>query len=54
MLNQNGKMEGCKKPNGDTLASNSVQTLAVGTNEKLPESKYRTETAENKPGITSC
>ncbi|PHM60551.1 hypothetical protein Xsto_03888 [Xenorhabdus stockiae] len=45
---------GRKKPNSETLASTTVQALAVGTNGQLPEQNYCTGTQKNKQGVTSC
>ncbi|OTA13990.1 hypothetical protein Xvie_04087 [Xenorhabdus vietnamensis] len=57
MLNQNGSVGGCKKPNSQPLVSTTVQALAIGirvSGARLPAAKYLTEIQENKQGVKGC
>ncbi|MDE9484094.1 hypothetical protein [Xenorhabdus bovienii] len=55
MLTEKGNVRGCKKPSGNTWEGKSVSALATGiTGARLPETKYRTVTIENKQGVKRC
>ncbi len=54
MLNQNGNVRGCKKPNSNTLVETANSALAIGNTDAVTETKYRTETQENKQGAEKC
>ncbi|MBD2786432.1 hypothetical protein ID858_17260 [Xenorhabdus sp. DI] len=55
MLNENGFVEGRKKPNSETLESETNSALALDTTgEEVSGTEYLTVAVENKQGVSIC